>query len=148
MSMRTSSIEQHPDIAALRLRYDRAAEKPSTQVADGLTFLTGLYLAMSPWVIGFTNQPSLTMSNVFTGIALAVLAFGFASAYGRTHGVAWVAPVIGLYAIVAPWLVAGATPDAKAITNNVIVGLLSLVFSLAAVVMGMRPGQEDRLSTR
>jgi hypothetical protein len=131
-------IEDHPDIVALRMQYDRAAETRTAQLADGLTFLTGLYLAMSPWVAGFARPyPGLAASNLCTGIALALLAIGFASAYGRTHGLAWVAPVIGLWTIIAPWLVSGPTPDSYAIANNVLTGLLCVVFSLAAMSVGM-----------
>lgn len=135
----TPAIEEHPDLTALRLRYGQAAETPTAQVADGLTFLAGLYLAMSPWVIGFTNHSSLTASNLFTGIALAMLALGFAAAYERTHGIAWAAPVLGVWTIVAPWLVSGAAPDSKAILSNIIVGVLCVLFSLAAMSVAMRP---------
>ena len=51
----TTRIEQHPDIAALRMRYDEAAETPTAQVTDGIGVLAGLYLAISPWIIGFDN---------------------------------------------------------------------------------------------
>jgi hypothetical protein len=138
MSLKTPAIEEHPDIAALRLRYEQAAETPTAQAADGLTFLAGLYLAMSPWVVGFTDHSGLTANNLFTGIALALLALGFASAFGRTHGIAWVAPVIGLWTIVAPWLVSGATPETAAIINNVAVGVLCVLFSLGTMSVGMR----------
>lgn len=137
--MTAPAIEQHPDIAALRARYDRAAETPTAQLVEGLTLLTGLYLAMSPWVVGFTGDSgSLTASNLFCGVAVALLALGFASAYGRTHGIAWVTPVIGVWTIVAPWLVDGPTPDNAAITSNVITGALLTLFGLGTLMMGMR----------
>ncbi|MEJ3745327.1 SPW repeat protein [Actinomycetes bacterium KLBMP 9797] len=133
----TPAIEQHPDIAALRARYDRAAETPTLQLVDGLTLLTGLYLAMSPWVVGFNGaSTSLTASNFFCGAAVALLALGFASAYGRTHGITWVTPVIGAWTIVAPWLVSGPTPGNNAIANNVIVGVLCILFGLGIMAMG------------
>jgi hypothetical protein len=138
MSLKTPAIEEHPDIAALRLRYEQAAETPTAQAADGLTFLAGLYLAMSPWVVGFTDHSGLTANNLFTGIALALLALGFASAFGRTHGIAWVAPVIGVWTVIAPWLVSGPTPETAAIINNVAVGLLCVLFSLGTMSVGMR----------
>ena len=137
--MTAPAIEQHPDIAALRDRYDRAAETPTAQLVEGLTLLTGLYLAMSPWVVGFTGDSgSLTASNLFSGVAVALLALGFASAYGRTHGIAWVTPVIGAWTIVAPWLVSGPTVDNSAITSNVITGALVVLFGLGTLMMGMR----------
>ncbi|MCW6005814.1 SPW repeat protein [Micromonospora sp. CPCC 205371] len=135
----TPAIEEHPDIAALRARYDRVAETPTAQLVDGLTLLTGLYLAMSPWVVGFTSDsPGLTASNLFSGVAVALLALGFASAYGRTHGITWVTAVIGAWTIIAPWLVNGPTPDNSAIANNVITGALCLLFGLAMASVGMR----------
>jgi len=140
MTAQTPAIEEHPDIAALRLRYDRAAETPTAQIAEGLTLLSGLYLAVSPYVVGFTDHRALWFSNLYAGTALALLALLYASAYGRTHGLAWCAPVIGLWVIVSPWLVQGTAdqPVTKAITNNVVVGALCVVFSLAAMsVTGM-----------
>ena len=138
MATPTPSIEDHPDITAMRQRYEQLAETPTAQAEDGLTFLTGLYLAISAWVVGFSDHSSLTMSNLFSGIAIAVLALGFASAYGYMHGIAWVAPIIGVWTIVAPWLVSGDTPETAALVNNVIVGALCVPFTLALMPAGMR----------
>jgi hypothetical protein len=132
------AIEEHPDIAALQERYEEAAETPTAQVADGLIFASGLFLAMSPWVVGFTGHPALTSSNLFTGIAVAVLALGFASAYGRMHRIAWVTPLLGAWTIVAPWLVNGPTPSGRAITTNVIVGAVLVLLSMAMLSVSMR----------
>jgi hypothetical protein len=135
MTAQAPRMEEHPDIAALRERYDRAAETPTAQAVDGLTLLTGLYLAASPWIVGFTaDTPALTMSNLLSGIAVALLALSFAAAYGRTHGIAWVTPLIGAWTIVAPWLVSGPTPDNTTITSNVVAGILCLVFSLGTMM--------------
>lgn len=138
MTMPTPDIEQHPDVAIMRQRYDEIAETPMAQSADGLTFLAGTYLAMSPWVIGFTDQSALTISNLITGIAIGLLALGFSAAYGRVHGMAWVAPILGAWAIASPWLVAGATPDNSAILSNVIVGAVCVLCTLAVMSTGMR----------
>jgi fatty acid desaturase len=141
MTAQSPSIEHHPDIAALRMRYERAAETPTVQVVDGLTFLAGLFLAMSPWVVGFSSHSSLTATNLMSGIAIAALALGFASAYGRTHGIVWVAPLLGVWTIVAPWLVSGATPSTSAITTNVVVGAVCVLCTLAVMSASMRrPG--------
>lgn len=138
MTVRTPSIDEHPDLATLGLRYEEAAETPTAQVVEGLTLLAGLYLAISPWVVGFTGHTSLTVNNVITGVALAVLALCFATMYGRSHRIAWVAPVIGVWTIVAPWLVSGPAPSIGAIVSNVIVGLVGLACTISMMMLGRR----------
>lgn len=137
--MTAPRMETHPDIMELQAKYERAAQTPTAQTVAGLTFLTGLYLTISPWVVGFNHVPTLTANNLIVGIALALLALGFASAYGRTHGIAWVAPLIGVWTIVAPWVVSGHVATAATIANNVVVGALAVLLSLGAVAIGMRP---------
>jgi hypothetical protein len=140
MASPMTSIEQHPDIAALRMRYERAGETLTAHVVDGLSLLAGLYLAASPWVLGFhTTLPGLTMSNFVTGLVFVALAFGLASAHGRLHGVAWVAPAIGVWTVVAPWAIRGEAANiTTTIVSNVIVGGLCLLLGLAAVALGMQ----------
>lgn len=137
----TESMARHPDIAALRTRYERAAELPLAQLIEGLGFMAGLYLAISPWVLGFSDQPTLAVSNLVTGIALMVLALGFASAFDRTHGVAWVAPLVGVWTILAPWLVDGQADTTTTIWNNVVVGALCTVLGVAALPLVLRRGR-------
>lgn len=139
MTTPTPPIEKHPDLTGMRVRYEQMAETPMVQVADGLAFLSGLYLAMSPWVVGFTDHSALTMANLFVGITVALLAIGFASAFGRTHGIVWVAPLLGLWTIVAPWVVADAgTPATAAIFSNVIAGALIVLLTLPQLWVGVR----------
>jgi hypothetical protein len=143
MAAGATGIEHHPDIAALRARYEMAAENPAAHVMDGLMFLTGLYLAISPWVVGFRGRGlgNLMVNNLIVGIALAVLAVCLASAHGRTHGVTWVAPLIGVWTIIAPWVMSGHVATTRTIWNNVITGAVALLLGLGAmsvVAMGAR----------
>jgi hypothetical protein len=128
-------IEQHPDLVALRARYAQVSARPSAQATEGLSLLAGLYLAISPWVIGFNTSPTLTASNLITGITLAVLALGFGSVYERTYGMGWVAAAIGVWAIIAPWAVSGAPDTAKVVVSNVITGGVAVVLGLATAAM-------------
>ncbi|MEU2054396.1 SPW repeat protein [Streptomyces bungoensis] len=44
---------------------------------DWLILLTGVYTAVSPWVIYFARiNPYLTANNLIVGLAVTVLAFG------------------------------------------------------------------------
>jgi SPW repeat len=69
-------IDEHPDLVELRARYDRASETPQARALEGLTFLAGLYTAISPWVIGFNHLSDVAVSNLIVGAALVVLALG------------------------------------------------------------------------
>lgn len=133
---RPASLEHHPDLIEMRERYERAGSSRPAQVTEGLTMLAGLYLAISPWVVGFNGLSRLSVSNLVTGVALAALATGFASAYGRTYGLSWIVPIIGIWTILAPWLTGSATR--ATIWNNVITGLVILLLGLAAMALAAR----------
>lgn len=133
----TPGIEEHPDIVALRARYEKAGSTPTAQTMDGLTLLAGLYLAISPWVIGFSGKTPLKVNDLIIGLAVALLAVGFASAYGRTHGVTFVVPVLGVWTIVAPWVIAGDMATMSTIISNVIVGACCVLLGGGAASVGM-----------
>lgn len=130
------TIEQHPDILAMRMRYEATAESTVAQFVEGLGLLTGVYLAASPWIVGFNTSPTITVNNLITGIVVAALATGFASAFSRTHGLVWVAPLIGVWTVVSPWAVSGGVSTAAVIINNVIVGGICIVLGLVAISAG------------
>jgi hypothetical protein len=137
MDSPTRAMEQHPDIVAMRMRYDRAAESPITQITHGLIVLAGVYLAISPWVVGFSGQATITVNNLLTGIAVAVLATGLASAFGRTHGLAFVVPLVGVWTIITPWVVSGNVDTTNVIVNNVIIGAVLVVLGLVGFTVGL-----------
>lgn len=138
MSTVHPSIEQHPDILALRASYDRAAESMPMQGTFGLAFLTALYCAISPWVVGFDATTRLAVNDLIVGIAVAVLTFGFAGALDRTHGMTWTLPVFGIWLVVSPWVLRDVSATAGMIWSNVITGALIFLFGLVAVYYGMR----------
>ena len=125
------SIETHPDIVALRARYERASITPSGQAMEALAIVVGLYLAASPWIVGFNGFPTLAINNLITGIAYALLIGGFGPAFESSHARGWAASVIGLWTIIAPWCVFGSPAIAKSIASNVVAGVLALCLGLA-----------------
>ncbi|OHV05976.1 SPW repeat protein [Mycobacterium talmoniae] len=142
MSTVHSSIDHHPDLLALRANYDRAAESMTAQFTFGLTLLTGVYAALSPWIVGFSATRELARNDLIVGITVAVLAFCFASALDRTHGMTWTLPVFGLWLVISPWVLSGVSPTAGMIWSNVIAGGLLMALGLTAVYFGMRARSE------
>ena len=143
MTTHNTSIEQHPDILALRAEYEVAAESVGAQAIFGLALLAGLYAAISPWVIGFdTMATRLTVSNLIVGIAVAMLATGFGWALDRTHGLTWTMPVLGIWIIISLWVINPTVlPTPGMVWSNCWAGGVITVLGLAAAYFGVRaPG--------
>ncbi|MDX3758500.1 MULTISPECIES: SPW repeat domain-containing protein [Streptomyces] len=135
-------IEQHPDILALRAGSERATTTVTAQIMEGLALLAGLYLAASAWIVGFhTTLPTLAVTNLITGLAYAFLmGGGFGSAYERTHAMCWAAAGIGVWTVIAPFVVSGASSShpASVIVNNAVVGGLAVVFAAGTGLLALR----------
>ena len=130
-----SAIERHPDLVELGARFERASVTPTMQGAEALGILTGLYLAASPWIAGFNGFSTLAVNNLITGIGYALLMAGFGTAYQRTHAMAWAASLIGVWTVVAPWVVFGSVDTTRTITNNCVTGGVAAL--LGAAVFGL-----------
>ena len=130
------SMGTHPDIMTLRARYETASETVAGQFLGGTTFLAGVYLAISPWVVGFDNQLPMLFNNLIVGVAAAILGLGVSAAFDRTHRLAWTVPIVGIWAIVSPWVVRNgdlATSDNQ--WNNVVTGVVLLLVGLMTAFM-------------
>ncbi len=116
-----------------------------------MLLLAGLYLVLSPWVIVSAGQVRVGVANVVTGVALALLAAGFARSAERLRSLAWVTPVLGAWVIAAPWAVyrgSGVAPvdiDPSLSTatwvDNVVVGAIVL---LAGAGLAWRSSRADQ----
>jgi len=138
MSTVHSSIDHHPDLLALRERYGRAAESMTAQGTFGLTLLTAVYAALSPWIVGFQDTRALAFNDFIVGTVCVALAFAFAMALDRSHGMTWTLPVFGVWFIVSPWILHGVSPHGGMVWSNVIAGVVLTVLGLNAMYFGMR----------
>ncbi|WP_411072499.1 SPW repeat protein [Streptomyces sp. cmx-4-25] len=125
-------IEEHPDLVELRARHDRAAATPRAQMVEALAVLTGLYIAASPWIVGFSGFTTLAVTNLIAGIAYMLLLGGLGNSYERTHSMAWAAAAIGVWTCFAPWVVAGDVARTRSITSNLIAGALAALLAFVA----------------
>ncbi|KOU15088.1 membrane protein [Streptomyces sp. WM6372] len=136
--MTTHSIEHHPDLAEMRSRFERVTSTPAAQAVEALALITGLYLAASPWIAGFSGLSSLAINNLIAGVAYCLCMGGLGSAYERTHAMAWTAVAIGAWTIVAPWVIAGDVSTTRSVLSNVIAGAVALLLALAMAGMAGR----------
>ncbi|MFJ3234321.1 SPW repeat protein [Streptomyces sp. NPDC086787] len=123
-------ISSHPDAPEMRERYARMLGGRDVALVDGPVFLLGLYCAASPWILHYTtSQPALVTHNLIVGIAIGLLALGFTTAPDRMYGLSWAMCAMGVWMIIAPWIV-GRNPDTGVVLNNVIIGALAVILGL------------------
>ncbi|WP_369387301.1 SPW repeat protein [Streptomyces sp. CG1] len=123
-------LSTHPDVSEMRERYARMLGGRDVALVDGPVFLLGLYCAASPWIVHYTtSQPALVAHNLIMGIAIGLLALGFTRAPERMYGLSGAMCAMGIWLIIAPWIV-GSGPDRGVIINNIVIGALALVLGL------------------
>ncbi|WP_327181287.1 SPW repeat protein [Streptomyces sp. NBC_01334] len=123
-------MSTHPDVPEMQARYARMLGGRDVALVDGPVFLLGLYCAVSPWILHYTaSQPALMTHNLIVGIAIGLLALGFTAAPARMYGLSWAMCALGIWMIIAPWVV-GDSPDAGVVVNNIIIGALALILGL------------------
>ncbi|MPY78045.1 MAG: hypothetical protein GEV04_06030 [Actinophytocola sp.] len=143
MSTGSAHLAEHPDIVAMGARYERAAETPTAQASDALTVLSGLFVALSPWIVGFSDS-AVAINNLVIGLAIAGLGAGYAFAYERTHRLTWVCPLLGVWIIIAHWVMSGVDATTGMLLSNIIGGAAVVVFGLAAMLPMMTARQAAR----
>jgi len=123
-------MTSHPDVSEMRARYARMLGGRDVVLVDGPVFLLGLYCAVSPWILHYTtSQPALATHNLIVGIAIGLLALGFTQTPDRMYGLSWAFCAVGIWMIVAPWVV-GDSPDTGVALNNIIIGGLAVILGL------------------
>ncbi|MFD5415029.1 SPW repeat protein [Streptomyces nojiriensis] len=132
------SIEHHPDLAEMRTRFERVTTTPRAQAVEALALITGLYLAASPWIVGFSGLTPLAVNNLIAGLAFCLCMSGLGSAYERTHAMAWTAVALGAWTIIAPWAIAGEMDTTRTVVSNVIAGGIALCLGLAMAGLASR----------
>ncbi|MGD9482012.1 SPW repeat protein [Streptomyces sp. TRM70308] len=138
VSHRREDLAGHPDVTEMRARYDRMLGGKDVAFVDGPVLLLGLYCAVSPWVVHFSdNQAALATHNLVIGIALGLMALGFTMAPERMYGMSWAISAIGAWLFVSPWIV-GTSPDAGVVWNNIVLGVLAFCLGIACAMTARR----------
>jgi hypothetical protein len=135
---RKDDMAGHPDAFEMRARYARVLGAPDVALANGPVFLVGLFFATSPWILHFaTANRDLATHDLIVGVAICLLAFGFAAVPERMTGMSGALALIGVWTVVSPWAV-GRHPVRAETLVGVIVGVLALLLGLLAIAMVRR----------
>ncbi len=94
---------------------------------DWASLVLGLWLLLSPWLLGYTSLTNALWNSVIVGILVALMALMHLR--GGPVWEEWVNLVLGIWLILSPWIL-GFSGMASPTWNAVIVGVLVGLFAL------------------
>ena len=113
--------------------FDSIMTRRSEETAiDIVNAVLGVCLALAPWALGFTGEVAAAWNASIVGVAIALVAVGALVAF--TQWEEWANLILGVWAVLAPWLL-GFAGVVYATYAHVIIGLVLAV--LAAVELWM-----------
>ena len=109
----------------------------ASRPASALNVLAGIWLIISPWVLGFTDLRVPLWDTLLVGIAVLVLAAIRLGTSGTT-GLSWVNLLLGIWLIISPFVL-GFTAASAAMSNAIVLSILVGIFSLWAALATRTP---------
>src|SRR4051812_49250890 len=91
------------------------------RVLDGISALLGLWLIISPWIVGAPGQKVAT-SGIAVGAVILVLA-AIRVLYKHTAAMGWVISLLGAWTIMSPWVLGQTSGDFRS-WNYILVGVI------------------------
>jgi len=105
--------------------------KLAAQWKDAANLVLGLWLLISPWVLGYAGQSLPAWNAHVVGAIIAVAAVAALNAFQQWEE--WVNVAFGAWLIVSPYLL-GISGPTSALWNQIIVGLVVAILALWAVM--------------
>ncbi len=115
--------------------------RTGVRTASGLNIVAGIWLIISPFVLGFFRAPSPLWNTLIAGVIVAVFGAVRCANPDRYPGLTWVNLLLGIWLVISPFFLpqygGAAFPSVAAATPNdvilgIIVGLLA-IWSLASM---------------
>ncbi len=102
-------------------------DKITVEWRDAANLVLGVWLAASPWILGYAAQQTPTTNAALVGIVIALAAA--AAVYAFQAWEEWVNVALAAWLVVSPWLLAYSTHQTATwnqVAVGVLVGLLAL----------------------
>jgi hypothetical protein len=104
-----------------------------TRTASILNVLAGLWLIVSPFVLGYTALPVARWDTIIVGIIVLVLAGTRAANPQQYVGLSWLNLLLGIWLIVSPFALSYATLP-RPTWNDVILGVVVVILAICSAV--------------
>jgi SPW repeat len=97
---------------------------------DWGTLVVGIWLGVSPWVLGFSAEQAATWNALILGVAMLVYSIVELSVPKAWEE--WAMLVAGIWLLVSPWVL-GFTVETRAAWDTAIVGVVAAVLAVWAL---------------
>ena len=97
-------------------------------VQDYISLICAVVLFFSPWLFGFSSDDTASRTAWISAIVIGVITIAAIVQFAEWEE--WVAMILGLWLIVAPWI-CGFSGLSHAVTTFVVLGLIIAVASIS-----------------
>lgn len=110
--------------------HDGGSPRAAVKGASSLVVLAGLWLAVSPWLLGYGDQAGSAVNSVLVGLLVAVLAAVRVARPRSSPLLSWANVLLGAWLIAAPFvLVADGLGGTAVYWNQAVVGVVVVVLA-------------------
>jgi hypothetical protein len=114
----------------------RSLSSENRTVFDIVNIVAGLGLLISPWLLGFTAEAYAGWNAWIVGASVTLVAV--TALYAFYEAEEWVNLVLGLWAVVAPWVL-GFSAVTAAMWAHVIAGIVVAVLAAGSIWFSHNP---------
>lgn len=111
-----------------------AFQTQNTSSGSWVNVILGIWIVISPFVLGFSNQTALMWNNVATGCAIFLLALGRS---GTRHVPPGLIVLLGLWMIISPFVLKASRQ--VPMLNNIVLGIIVALVALGRGSKNVHP---------
>jgi hypothetical protein len=100
-----------------------------TKTAGGLNIIAGIWLIISGFILGYSNQPAPLWDDIILGIIVLVVAWARIANVGAMPSLAWINIIAGIWLFISPWVVRFSNQP-TAMWNNIILGIIVFILAI------------------
>jgi hypothetical protein len=107
--------------------------------ASWINMILGVWLIISPWVVGFASRPTALWNTLILGVVILIA--GLYASRTRSAGPSWWNVVFGIWLIISPFILGYRSLEAATADDVVLgiaVGILGLLAGAAKAATGRR----------
>jgi len=105
-------------------------QKPSALHSNWVNVVLGVWIIISPFVLGFSHWIPIMWNNIATGGAICLLALARARS---TYGPSGLVVLLGIWLLISPFVLIARLPN-EAIWNDAILGIVVALVALTSSV--------------